>query len=141
MGLDGCLIILLNEIYRRFYVGDLSGRRFSQKKLEMSKQKFSKQEQEDYKNSLLLKKLTPSQISQGLQITTGAEIGVIMDGDRIINPHVPLFMQKTPWYTTDEEFKGRVAEKGVEGWYDRGGIVKVATKYRKGMFRGVGTTI
>jgi hypothetical protein len=99
----------------------------------MSSKKFSKKEQEEYKNSLLLKQLTPAQVQQGLQITTGAEIGVIMDGDRIINPHVPLFMQKTPWYTTDEEFKGKVKERGEEGWYDRGGIVKTATKYRKGI--------
>lgn len=103
----------------------------------MSKQKFTKQEKEDYKNSLLLPQLTPAQIASGLQITTGAEIGVIMDGDRIINPHVPLFMQKTPWYTDEEGFKGRGKVEGGEkdGWYERGGVTGVATKYRKGKRR------
>ena len=124
MALDGCRITLLE--------GFVNCRGFPEIKKMSQNQKFTKQEKEDYKNSLLIKPLTADQIASGLQITTGAEIGVIMDGDRIINPHVPLFMQKTPWYTDDDGFKGKRKEKGQEGWYERGQVTGTATKYRKG---------
>lgn len=78
--------------------------------------------------------------------TAPAEIGE--DGE-VINPHVPDYMSKAPWYldtgkrSLKHQRKPETGEKfaGINDWYQRG--VKegpAATKYRKGACENCGAT-
>lgn len=69
------------------------------------------------------------------------------DGN-LVNPHIPEFMAKAPWYLTQQTglahqrlSKGAAADQsllGMESYYRRGQTLGAATKYRKGACKNCG---
>ncbi|KAJ3371064.1 mRNA splicing protein [Kappamyces sp. JEL0680] len=78
----------------------------------------------------------------GLVLKSGAELEEIVDAatGKIINPHVPLFIAKAPWYSTIDHVVGKRGDTPdtIDKWYDRGATGQKATKYRKGACENCG---
>ena len=64
----------------------------------------------------------------------------IDDEGNMVNPHIPEYMSKAPWYLNQSEGAGLKHQRahdvkhydGLEKWYKRGVRSKAATKYRAG---------
>ncbi len=66
--------------------------------------------------------IDPAAKKAGLELKSGAELQPIIDGNRVINPHVPLFIKKTPWYSTEEHTVKAVKKMvtdPMDKWYYR----------------------